>query len=213
VKVNVEDILTTVLAVVLANRNAISRAHGLHCCRDPRKCRHQRACEIAVNVLDLCHVPDGHDEHMAPVTRLLAAAREHGRLAVAKRHNTRRELTPQNATEHARRCCFHGHRFLAPGFRLASELESVGLTSDGAEYIFHETEGRYSRLQTVLVDQGYKSWLVEFVKRWFGIIVDIVKRSSEQREFVVQPQRWKIERTFGWLDWSRILSAVNPQPR
>jgi putative transposase len=77
--------------------------------------------------------------------------------------------------------------------------------SDGAEYIFHETKGRFPRLHTVLVDQGYKSWLVEFAKCWFGIIVDIVKRSPGQREFVVQPQRWKIERTFGWLDWSRIL--------
>jgi putative transposase len=78
--------------------------------------------------------------------------------------------------------------------------------SDGAEYIFHETEGRFPRLHTVLVDQGYKNWLAEFAKRWFGITVDIVQRSSEQREFVAQPQRWKIERTFGWLDWSRILS-------
>jgi putative transposase len=78
--------------------------------------------------------------------------------------------------------------------------------SDGAEYIFHETEGRFPRLHTVLVDQGYKSWLVEFAKRWFGIIVDIVTRPPGQREFAVQPQRWKIERTFGWLDWSRILS-------
>jgi putative transposase len=78
--------------------------------------------------------------------------------------------------------------------------------SDGAEYIFHETKGRFPQLCTVLVDQGYKSWLVEFAKRWFGIIVDIVQRSPGQREFVVQPQRWKIERTFGWLDWSRILS-------
>ena len=78
--------------------------------------------------------------------------------------------------------------------------------SDGAEYIFHETDGHFPRLQTVLVDQGYKSWLVEFAKRWFGIIVDIVTRAPSQREFIVQPQRWKIERTFGWLDWSRILS-------
>src|SRR6266496_3751914 len=78
--------------------------------------------------------------------------------------------------------------------------------SDGAEYIFHETDGHFPRLQTVLVDQGYKSWLVEFSKRWFGIIVDIVTRAPSQREFIVQPQRWKIERTFGWLDWSRILS-------
>jgi putative transposase len=78
--------------------------------------------------------------------------------------------------------------------------------SDGAEYIFHETKGRFPRLRTVLVDQGYKTWLVEFAKRWFGIIVDIVQRPPEQHEFVAQPQRWKIERTFGWLDWSRILS-------
>jgi putative transposase len=78
--------------------------------------------------------------------------------------------------------------------------------SDGAEYIFHETEGHFPRLHTVLVDQGYKGWLVDFAKRWFGIIIDIVQRSPAQREFVVQPQRWKIERTFGWLDWSRILS-------
>lgn len=52
VKVKVEDVLTTVLAVVLANRNAIGRAHGLHCGRDARKCRHQRACKSAVNVID-----------------------------------------------------------------------------------------------------------------------------------------------------------------
>jgi putative transposase len=78
--------------------------------------------------------------------------------------------------------------------------------SDGAEYIFHETKGRFPRLHTVLVDQGYQNWLVEFVKQWFDIIVDIVVRPPEQRGFVVQPQRWKIERTFGWLDWSRILS-------
>src|SRR5207249_5607628 len=56
------------------------------------------------------------------------------------------------------------------------------------------------------VSHGYKGWLVEFAKRWFGIIVDIVQRPAAQREFVVQPQRWKIERTFGWLDWSRVLS-------
>jgi len=78
--------------------------------------------------------------------------------------------------------------------------------SDGAEYIFHETKGRFPRLRTVLVDQGYKSWLIEFAKRWFGLLVDIVQRSPDQRAFVAQPQRWKIERTFGWLDWSRILS-------
>jgi putative transposase len=78
--------------------------------------------------------------------------------------------------------------------------------SDGAEYIFHETNGRFRRLRTILVDQGYKNWLVDFAKQWFGLVVEIVKRSPGERDFVVQPQRWKIERTLGWLDWSRILS-------
>jgi putative transposase len=77
--------------------------------------------------------------------------------------------------------------------------------SDGAEYIFNETKGRFPRLRTVLVDQGYKDWLIAFAKRWFDIIVDIVARPQNKRAFVAQPQRWKIERTFGWLDWSRIL--------
>jgi hypothetical protein len=53
--------------------------------------------------------------------------------------------------------------------------------SDGAEYMFHETEGHFPRLHTVLVDQGYKGWLVDFAKRWFGIIVDVVSRPPEQR--------------------------------
>ena len=78
--------------------------------------------------------------------------------------------------------------------------------SDGASSIFHETKGRLPRLHTVLVDQSYKGWLVQFAKRWFSIMVDIVQRPTAQRECVVQPQRWKIVRTFGWLDWSRILN-------
>jgi hypothetical protein len=57
------------------------------------------------------------------------------------------------------------------------------------------------------VDQEYKSWLVECAKRWFGGIVDIVQRPTGQHECIVQRQRGKIERTFGWLDWSRVRSS------
>jgi putative transposase len=39
--------------------------------------------------------------------------------------------------------------------------------SDGAEYILHETEGRFPRLHTILVDQGEGGWLVEFAKHWW----------------------------------------------
>lgn len=78
--------------------------------------------------------------------------------------------------------------------------------SDGAEYIFHETNGRFPRLRTILVDQGYKAWLVDFAKQWFGLIVEVIARPIGKQPFVVQPQRWKVERTFGWLQWYRLLN-------
>lgn len=78
--------------------------------------------------------------------------------------------------------------------------------SDAAEYIVRETDGRFPRLRTILVDQGYATWLVDLVKRWFPLVIEIVQRPVNQRAFVVQPQRWKVERTFGWLNWNRLLS-------
>jgi putative transposase len=78
--------------------------------------------------------------------------------------------------------------------------------SDAAEYIVRETEGRFPRLRTILVDQGYTKWFVELAKRWFNYAIAIVQRPKNQRAFVVQPLRWKVERTFGWFNWNRLLS-------
>jgi len=76
--------------------------------------------------------------------------------------------------------------------------------SDGAEYMFHETEGRFPRLHTVLVDQGYKSWLVEFAKRWFGIIVDIVQRPAAR---ICRPTATLENRAYVWL------AGLEPYPQ
>jgi transposase len=38
---------------------------------------------------------------------------------------------------------------------------------------------------------------------WVGVVV---KKLLGQRGFVVQPKRWIVERTFGWLNRSRRLS-------
>src|SRR6266496_1839665 len=67
-----------------------------------------------------------------------------------------------------------------------------------------------SRIATVLSTsfmkrKGDTDWFVAFATRWFGIIVAVVTRSPSQRGFVVQAQRWKIERTFG-------LVRVEPHP-
>jgi transposase len=34
----------------------------------------------------------------------------------------------------------------------------------------------------------------------------IVLRPQEQKEFVLLPKRWVVERTFGWLSWCRRLN-------
>jgi putative transposase len=78
--------------------------------------------------------------------------------------------------------------------------------SDAAEYIVRETAGRYPRLRIILVDHGYATWLVDLVKRWFSLVIEIATCAKNHRGFVVQPQRWKVERTFGWFNWDRLLS-------
>jgi putative transposase len=71
---------------------------------------------------------------------------------------------------------------------------------------FMKRKGDFPVCAQYLVDQGDTDWFVAFATRWFGIIVAVVTRPPSQRGFVVQAQRWKIERTFAWLEWSRILS-------
>ncbi|MFK0259237.1 IS5 family transposase [Streptomyces sp. NPDC090445] len=47
-------------------------------------------------------------------------------------------------------------------------------------------------------DMGYKTTVVEHGAN-LGIDVEIVRRDPTTRGFVVQPRRWVVERTFGWL--------------
>lgn len=75
------------------------------------------------------------------------------------------------------------------------------------EYVAYEARGRFPRLKLILADQGYQSYgLIDLFKHLWQCVFTIVIRPQETREFVPEPQRWKVERTFGWLDWSRLLS-------
>jgi putative transposase len=64
-----------------------------------------------------------------------------------------------------------------------------------------------TRLWTILVDGGYiGEKLVHWVMDTWGWILRKVLRPQERRGFVLIPQRWVVERTFGWLRWCRRLS-------
>ena len=67
--------------------------------------------------------------------------------------------------------------------------------------------GRFPRLTKLWADAGYSgaelaSWLWR-VGQWVG---EIVRPHPGQTSFQVQPKRWIVERTFGWLHRYRRLS-------
>jgi transposase len=55
-----------------------------------------------------------------------------------------------------------------------------------------------------LVDQGFKNQVVTHGAA-LGIDVEIVRRNPEEREFVPQPKRWRVEQMFGILILHRRL--------
>lgn len=81
---------------------------------------------------------------------------------------------------------------------------------DGAiEMIWFDlnTMSNLSSVKKFLVDGGYSGDnFTDAVKKLLGdhVEVEVVKR-DELHKFVVLPQRWVVERTFGWLDHARRL--------
>jgi transposase len=62
-----------------------------------------------------------------------------------------------------------------------------------------------SCVQKFLVDGGYSGeTFAQAVKKLCGADVEVVKR-DELHKFVVLPQRWVVERSFGWIDKARRL--------
>jgi putative transposase len=77
---------------------------------------------------------------------------------------------------------------------------------DGAKLVMMRIAGRFPRLKRIWADGGYSGRLVMWAQSFGNWILDIVKRSNDQKGFVVLPRRWVVERTFGWLGRCRRLS-------
>ena len=66
---------------------------------------------------------------------------------------------------------------------------------------------RLNHLVLIWVDAGYQG--KEFMKwvmdtyRW---ILEVVRRPTDAKGFVLLPRRWVVERSFGWFNWCRRLS-------
>lgn len=77
----------------------------------------------------------------------------------------------------------------------------------GAQALLAQADPRLiRRLRKLWTDSGYAGDWTTGAYNQFGIDVEVVVRSPEQKGFVVQPRRWVVERTFAWLGRYRRLS-------
>ncbi len=78
---------------------------------------------------------------------------------------------------------------------------------DGAQTLFGQIRGTFTRLQKIWADGAYAGpKLGDWVKAKCPWVLEIVKRSDDVKGFVVIPKRWVVERTFHWLGRNRRLS-------
>lgn len=77
---------------------------------------------------------------------------------------------------------------------------------DGAKKVLTKLKRQFKRLQLVWADGGYAGRLIDWVQRYCGWTLEIVRRCDKVKGFKVLPHRWVVERTFGWLGRYRRLS-------
>ncbi len=62
------------------------------------------------------------------------------------------------------------------------------------------------RLEKIWADGVYSGSLIDWVASRLHCTLEIVKRSDDQKGFVVLPKRWIVERSLAWLGKCRRLS-------
>jgi putative transposase len=77
---------------------------------------------------------------------------------------------------------------------------------DGGFELCTDIQLAFGTIAKIWADHAYAGDLVEYARRFCRFVLEIVKRPGEQRGFQVQPKRWIVERTLGWLTPFRRLS-------
>ena len=78
--------------------------------------------------------------------------------------------------------------------------------ANSATLLGPKMQGRFPRLQKILVDGGYKEKFIEWFLEHCKWVVEVAKKREGAIGFEVIPLRWIVERTFGWYNHFRGLS-------
>jgi len=77
---------------------------------------------------------------------------------------------------------------------------------DGAALLLAVYAARYPDLMLLWGDSHYAGDLSAETEAAFGIAIVVVSKVAAQDGFVVQPRRWVVERSLGWLTHCRRLA-------
>ena len=92
------------------------------------------------------------------------------------------------------------------GLLLAVHVHAANIQDrDGARLLLAQAQGQHPRMKLVWVDSAYAGTFVDWIKERFGWSVEVIRLRQPHR-FQVQPRRWVVERTFGWLSRCRRLA-------
>jgi transposase len=92
------------------------------------------------------------------------------------------------------------------GFPHAIHITTANITDrEGAIEMISDAKENLRNIKNILVDGGYSGEKFSLeIKNIIGASIEVAKR-SELHKFVVIPQRWIVERSFGWLEKCRRL--------
>lgn len=90
------------------------------------------------------------------------------------------------------------------GLVLKADVHSAGIQDrDGTAFVLDGITRRFPFIEKVMADGAYAGPIAQSNS---PRPIEIVKRSDQQKGFVVLPKRWIVERTFAWLGINRRLS-------
>jgi len=78
--------------------------------------------------------------------------------------------------------------------------------SAGATAILEAIHKRWPWVKHLFADSAYDRLKLMDKAAYLDFIVEIIRRSDDQKGFQVLPRRWVVERTFGWMvRWRRLV--------
>jgi putative transposase len=100
------------------------------------------------------------------------------------------------------------------GLLLGAVVHAADLQdADGLHALLRRVKPLYCWLRAVFADSIYDRLAALLACFVFGLTLIIVRRAAGATGFVVQPRRWVVERTLGWLGrWRRLSKDYEALP-